>query len=181
MLLICACLFSNNAICYTVGSVHRVSRRYYYAGVGPVDNEESTYDLATLVTIYFLTYVTFSFPTSWFVERWGLKAGVLVGAWLQAAGCFVRVMGTPIIAAQEDFGPPIDERTHGNLWFVLVGQIIASLGQAFFVNPPVRRQTNMLSLSGFVHRSLASCLHSSGCVSSPVFPSSLCSPRFGLV
>jgi MFS family permease len=135
-------LCQNNAICYTVGSVHRVSRRYYYGGDGSLDNEESVYDLATLVTCYFLTYCIFSFPTSWFIERYGLKAGVLFGAWLQVVGCLVRVFATPSldVSAEDLAAPPsehrYDEQPHGNLWLLLVGQTIASLGQAFFVNPP---------------------------------------------
>jgi hypothetical protein len=49
--------------------------------------------------------------------------GVVVGAWLQAIGCLFRCLQfkgdaiTPTVMA-------------------VIGQIIASLGQAFFVNPP---------------------------------------------
>jgi len=123
----------NNAVCYTAASVHLVARRYYH---GSDNDDESTYDLSTLVTTYFLTYCIFSFPSSWFVERWGLKAGVLVGAWLQVTGCFIRVLATPLIHAQVDGEPPIDDQPHGDLWLLLIGQVIASLGQGFFVNPP---------------------------------------------
>ena len=104
-------------------------------GVGSVDNPEDVYDLANLVSCFFLTYCVFSFPTSWFIERYGLKAGVLAGAWLQVLGCLVRVAATPSISQPTD-GSNMDEHMHGSLWLLLAGQVIASLGQAFFVNPP---------------------------------------------
>lgn len=102
----------------------------FQGGVGHVDNEE-TMDLSTLVSCFFITYCISSFPASWFVERYGLRAGVLVGAWLQAIGCAIRVIATPVV------GHPVDdEAAHGNLSLLMFGQVVASLGQAFWVNPP---------------------------------------------
>ena len=87
------------------------------------------------MSCYFLSYCIFSFPTSWFIERYGLKAGVLSGAWLQVVGCFVRVLATPTVVDPTD-GTSREDHEHGSLWLLLAGQVIASLGQAFFVNPP---------------------------------------------
>lgn len=112
-----------------------VSVRVSQGGHGALDNPESVYDLANLVSCYFLSYCIFSFPSSWFIERYGLKAGVLTGAWLQAVGCFVRVLATPTVVDPTD-GTSREDHEHGSLWMLLAGQAIASLGQAFFVNPP---------------------------------------------
>ena len=88
-------------------------------------------DLSTLVSCFFITYCVSSFPASWFVERYGLRAGVMVGAWLQAIGCAIRVFATPVV------GHPVDdEAAHGNLTLLMFGQVVASLAQAFFVNTP---------------------------------------------
>jgi len=147
----------NNSICFTLASVHRVSRLYFYGDHGHGHGHASKsgggggFGLASLVSCYFVTYVLFSFPSSWLIERWGLKAGVLVGGWLQTIGCALRVWATPNIDGNE--GGSIwndadssgrsyhthstDSTTpHGNLHLFMVGQMIASLGQAFFVNPP---------------------------------------------
>jgi MFS family permease len=76
-----------------------------------------------MVTIFFITYTIFSFPTSHFIERYGLRAGVVVGAWLQAIGTLFRCFS-------------FNGGAISNTAMSVIGQIIASLGQAFFVNPP---------------------------------------------
>ena len=70
-------------------------------------------------------YVVFSFPSSLFIERYGLRAGLILGAWLQALGCYLRWY--------DRGGPLLDT---GWLCYLRLGQLVASLGQAFFVNPP---------------------------------------------
>ena len=71
------------------------------------------------------SYVIFSFPSSLFIERFGLRSGVVLGAWLQALGCYLRWY--------DRGGPTMDS---GWVCWLRIGQLVASLGQAFFVNPP---------------------------------------------
>ena len=106
--------FLNNVICYTFASISHLAKAEY-----------PTISLSSLVSFFFLTYVLFSFPSSLFIERFGLRSGVVLGAWLQAIGSYLRWY--------DRGGPQMDT---GVLCYLRLGQLIASLGQAFFVNPP---------------------------------------------
>jgi FLVCR family MFS transporter 7 len=76
-----------------------------------------------LITDFFVTYVIFSFPSSWIIEKYGLRFGVLLGALVQALGCGIRAI------------PDGFFNTELHIPMVFAGQIVASLGQSFFVNP----------------------------------------------
>ena len=106
--------FVNNVICYTFASISHLAKAEY-----------PTISLSSLVTFFFLTYVVFSFPSSLFIERFGLRSGVVLGAWLQAIGSYLRWY---------DRGGPLMDT--GPVCYLRMGQLVASLGQAFFVNPP---------------------------------------------
>lgn len=130
----------NNMLCYTFASVHRVSHRYYHGekSSGVYASSPLGLGMSTLVSCYFVSYIVLSFPCSWFIERYGFKAGVMCGAWLQAIGCFVRMLATPTILinqANDESTPSELFSPHGNLSLLLTGQVIISLGQSFFINP----------------------------------------------
>jgi fucose permease len=48
------------------------------------------------VTIFFITYCIFSFPSSRLIEKRGLRAAVVVGAWLQAIGTVLRCLNMQV-------------------------------------------------------------------------------------
>ena len=103
----------NNVVCFTFAPISSAARQYYGTGV----------NLGHLVAFFFMSYILFSFPSSKFTERYGLRAAVLLGAWLQVIGNAGRCLGHKFI---DDAEFPI----------VLVGQLVASLAQPFFVNTP---------------------------------------------
>jgi hypothetical protein len=59
----------NNFICYTFAPVADLAVQLY----GPA------FPLDWLITIFFITYVIFSFASSRLVEERGLRTGVLIG------------------------------------------------------------------------------------------------------
>jgi MFS family permease len=125
----------------------RCACRYYGEGT----------QLGYLVNLFFITFVIFSFPSSWFIERFGLRAGVVLGAWFQAIGTALRCLGGSAF-------PQFELRA------VVIGQAVASLGQAFFVNPPpqlaaawfgtpLRRCLSPSAVARSATRALASDIH----------------------
>eukprot|EP00466_Bigelowiella_natans_P001206 jgi/Bigna1/76732/fgenesh1_pg.43_\ len=58
-------------------------------------------NLGHLVAFFFLAYIIFSFPSSRFVEKYGLRSGILVGAWLQVLGNSIRCLGHRVISDAE--------------------------------------------------------------------------------
>src|SRR4051812_20503574 len=74
--------FLNNLICYTFASIHHLARDYYTDPINP----SATPHLADLVSAFFITYVICSFPSSYIIDRFGLRVGVLIGSWLQVVG-----------------------------------------------------------------------------------------------
>jgi len=103
----------NNVVCFTFAPINTASKEYYGTQV----------NLGHLVAFFFVAYIIFSFPSSRFVDQYGLRWGILLGAWLQVIGNFIRCLGHRVISDAE-------------FPCVLMGQLIASLAQPFFVNPP---------------------------------------------
>mmetsp|Transcript_14955 Transcript_14955/g.20958 ORF Transcript_14955/g.20958 Transcript_14955/m.20958 type:complete len:462 (-) Transcript_14955:39-1424(-) len=103
----------NNVVCFTFAPISSASKEYYGTDV----------NLGHLVAFFFLAYIIFSFPSSRFIDKYGLRAGILVGAWLQVVGNSIRCLGHRVISDAE-------------FPCVLAGQLVASLAQPFFVNPP---------------------------------------------
>ena len=114
LLLFSSVALFNNLICFTFAPIADQSYRLY----------GTSFPLDMLITVFFIVYCITTFPASRFIEVMGLRNGVLLGAWLQAFGCGIRCLTI------EDGG------SIGKIYMVLTGQIIASMGQAFFLNPP---------------------------------------------
>ena len=105
--------FLNNVVCYTFASISHIAKPQY-----------PNMSLSSLVSYFFITYTLFSFPSSLFINRFSLRSGIILGASLQALGTYLRYYD------RSDPNP-------GGWWcWLRVGQLVASLGQAFFVNPP---------------------------------------------
>ena len=105
--------FLNNVVCYTFASISHIAKPDY-----------PNLSLSSLVSYFFITYTLFSFPSSLFINRFSLRSGVILGASLQALGTYLRYYDRS------------DPHSGGWLCWLRVGQLVASLGQAFFVNPP---------------------------------------------
>ena len=73
----------NNVICYTFAPIAMFAHRYYHGHS----------DVGHLIVIFFITFVVFAFPSSWIIERYGLRAGVVLGGWLQMIGAGLRCFG----------------------------------------------------------------------------------------
>ena len=108
----------NNFICYTFAPISDISLAYF----GP------SFPLDWLISVFFITYVIMSFVSSRLVEEKGLRTGVLIGAWCQAVGCIIRCLNIQ--------APSSDLLRGSASGMVVAGQVIASFGSAFFINPP---------------------------------------------
>ena len=115
LLLFASCAFLNNLVCYTFAPIADIAFELYG------DN----FPISVLITIFFISYVLIAFPAARFVESSGLRNGIVLGIWLQAFCSCIRCLDLQ--------GAAID--LSGTVMIVF-GQIIASLGQAFFVIPP---------------------------------------------
>lgn len=98
---------------------------YSYAPIASIAEDRWRQQLHSteLITVYFVSYIPCSFMGSWFMDKKGLQAGVLLGGALQALGASIRY-ATCFFSVE----------TEAHL--TLLGQIIASVAMPFMVNSP---------------------------------------------
>ncbi|KAK0426504.1 hypothetical protein QR680_009742 [Steinernema hermaphroditum] len=73
-------------------------------------------------TIYMLTYMILVFPGSWFLDKFGLRISILIGAFGNCIGAWIKVLST-----------------HPNgFWITFVGQTIVGSSQVFILGIPPR-------------------------------------------
>eukprot|EP00743_Colponemidia_sp_Colp-15_P009406 GILK01010284.1.p1 GENE.GILK01010284.1~~GILK01010284.1.p1 ORF type:complete len:513 (+),score=67.72 GILK01010284.1:60-1598(+) len=131
MFCIQSCL--NQMVCYNFAPVSHLTKEHFGHHTKP----------SWFVTAFFITYVLFSFPATWLVDKFGLRFAVVTGAALQALGVGIRCCA--------DFA----ESVHEEWWIIMIGQIVVSLAQPFFVNPPPLLAINWF---GDTERTLATTL-----------------------
>ncbi|KAG0326886.1 hypothetical protein BG004_002881 [Podila humilis] len=78
--------------------------------------------------LYFVAYIIMAPISGWMMEKKGIKRALLFGGVLQIIGSWIRFFG--------DFVESTPESPNGRLAITLVGQIIASGAQPFFLNLP---------------------------------------------
>eukprot|EP00823_Brevimastigomonas_motovehiculus_P002788 TRINITY_DN165_c1_g1_i1.p1 TRINITY_DN165_c1_g1~~TRINITY_DN165_c1_g1_i1.p1 ORF type:complete len:688 (-),score=173.64 TRINITY_DN165_c1_g1_i1:276-2339(-) len=113
LFLYCVLAMVNNAVCFTFAPIANKANDYYRDDI-PLD---------TLVTIYFITYIVFSYSSIKFLERKGLRLSIVLASWLQGIGCVLRCFS-------------LQGEETSSFDMVLFGQFITSLGQGFLVNSP---------------------------------------------
>eukprot|EP00744_Colponema_vietnamica_P012808 GILI01017965.1.p1 GENE.GILI01017965.1~~GILI01017965.1.p1 ORF type:complete len:482 (+),score=98.89 GILI01017965.1:198-1448(+) len=102
----------NNVTCYTFAPIALMSQNHYDVNPSMI---------SVLTTLYFATFIPCASIGAWIVETKGLRFGVVLGAFLQSLGCWIRYCA--------DFNGM-------GFNLVIAGQLVASLGQPFFVNCP---------------------------------------------
>lgn len=78
-------MISNNVVWITFSPISTLAQCYY--GV-------SLFWINALSWVYMLTYVLFSIPAVWFLEKGGLKWTALIAGTLNTAGSWLRFAGT---------------------------------------------------------------------------------------
>ncbi|DAZ94482.1 TPA: hypothetical protein N0F65_003416 [Lagenidium giganteum] len=111
ILSVLSCL--NEAICFSYAPIANIAETRW------AQQAHSS----NLIAVYFITYIPCSFLGSWFMDRRGLRQGVLLGGFLQAVGSSLRYVAC--------FMSP---RAEAHVTFL--GQIIASTAMPFMVNSP---------------------------------------------
>eukprot|EP00808_Paulinella_micropora_P022713 g18127.t1 len=114
------CLFSlasflNMMIAFTYAPIAHLADQHYQR-----DNVA-----ATMASIFFVSNIAVMLPTSWVFQSRGLRSGLLLGAWLQALGAALRAWFELLHTS-----PKAEYES------ALMGHVLASLAQGFFVNPP---------------------------------------------
>jgi FLVCR family feline leukemia virus subgroup C receptor-related protein len=70
--------------------------------------------------VYMIFYIPVVFPSNYILDKFGLRAGVIIGIGLTTLGAWVR------IGAYFDF------------WFILAGSCLGAIGQPFLMNAPAK-------------------------------------------
>lgn len=78
-----------------------------------------------LSSVFLFAYLPASCASLYITERFGLRAAIVAGMALNALGCWLRYVGC--------FAPGM-----GSYALVLLGQLVAAVGQPFFTNLPTR-------------------------------------------
>ena len=87
--------------------------------------------------IYMAVYVPFVFVSSWMIGRWGLRHGLLLGAFLNAVGAGARAC----YAHSQYKYHQVRYAGASQLWLLMLGQGIAAVAQTFILGaktPPIR-------------------------------------------
>lgn len=104
-------------ICYS--SISSIAETYY--GVDTT--------LINLLSVLFLAlYLPGSIAATYAYARYNTKTGLLIGAALTAAGCWIRTIGTINVYTS----------TAWRYSWAMAGQILCALGQPFFTNAPAK-------------------------------------------
>eukprot|EP00823_Brevimastigomonas_motovehiculus_P003589 TRINITY_DN2215_c0_g1_i1.p1 TRINITY_DN2215_c0_g1~~TRINITY_DN2215_c0_g1_i1.p1 ORF type:complete len:627 (-),score=166.04 TRINITY_DN2215_c0_g1_i1:326-2206(-) len=103
----------NNVVCFSLAPVVDQAEKFY----------DSFMDLSYLIDLFFLTYVLASFPSSRYLQKHGLRAGLVLGCLFQSTGAVLRCLTLSGVEGS-------------SFLMVMIGQAVASLGQAFVVNSP---------------------------------------------
>ena len=101
----------NEWIAYTYAPISRYAEDLYL----PSDSE-SSFSMSMLIDIFFIIYVIFSIPSSYVLEKRGLRFSLLTGSVLQAIGACLRILSIP------------NDTSYGSYDIAVIGQIVAALG-----------------------------------------------------
>ncbi|EDO47643.1 predicted protein, partial [Nematostella vectensis] len=118
LLVLCVLNFSNAMIWLTFAPIADKSAKFYNTSLSGIN---------WLSIIYLVVCMCFGLCASWMLDTWGLRAGVLTGAWLNGTGAGVRIIGSlHFVPSKYRFA------------VVMVGQGLASLAQPFILNSPTK-------------------------------------------
>ncbi|CAI2167425.1 18016_t:CDS:2 [Funneliformis geosporum] len=104
--------FSNAVLWITFGPCLYIFMDHY---------QQTPSTINALATVFMIVYPIFLVPILKIYDKWGLRQGVLVGAFLNAFGTFLRFMGS--------FGP-------SGFWLLFLGQTIAAIAGVFILGVP---------------------------------------------
>lgn len=82
--------------------------------------EYSTVDWTSM--IYMLTYMVLIFPGSWFLDKYGLRTSVMIGAFGNCFGAWLKILST----------------TPDRFWLTFIAQTIVGSSQVFILGIPPR-------------------------------------------
>ncbi|RIA96071.1 major facilitator superfamily domain-containing protein [Glomus cerebriforme] len=105
--------FSNAVLWITFGPCLYIFMAHY--------NQTTPSYINALATVYMVVYPILLLPILKIFDKWGLRQGVLIGAFLNALGTFLRFMGS--------FGP-------SGFWLLFLGQTIAAIAGVFILGIP---------------------------------------------
>ncbi|KAG0063831.1 Major facilitator super domain-containing protein 7 [Linnemannia elongata] len=91
-----------------------------------LNTDEMVVNLTTI--LYFIAFLIMSPVSGWMFEKKGIKYSLLFGAIIQVIGAAIRYIATFVASSPTNPGP--------RLALTLVGQVIASGAQPFFLNAP---------------------------------------------
>ncbi|KAG9072353.1 hypothetical protein KI688_000123 [Linnemannia hyalina] len=91
-----------------------------------LNTKEMVVNLTTI--LYFIAFLIMSPVSGWMFEKKGIKYSLLFGAIIQVIGAAIRYIATFVASSPTNPGP--------RLALTLVGQVIASGAQPFFLNAP---------------------------------------------
>ncbi|CAG8552731.1 5751_t:CDS:2 [Funneliformis caledonium] len=104
--------FSNAVLWITFGPCLYIFMEHY---------QQTPSTINALATVFMIIYPILLIPVLNIYDKWGLRQGILVGAFLNAFGTFLRFMGS--------FGP-------SGFWLLFLGQTIAAIAGVFILGVP---------------------------------------------
>ncbi|TKR92355.1 hypothetical protein L596_007026 [Steinernema carpocapsae] len=114
ILLMFVCLSASNAMQWIEYSIiANIFVNFYGVSYGAIDWTSM---------IYMLTYTILVFPGSWFLDRFGLRISVLIGALGNCLGAWIKVLSTH----------------PDGFWITFIGQTIVGSSQVFILGIPPR-------------------------------------------
>ena len=109
----CTLSFSNSGQWISFAAINNIVQYYYNV---------SSMAVNCLSIIFFIVYVAFITPSSWILDRYGLKVNTIMGSCLNTLGAWIKFAGSS---------------SSGFVW-VLLGQIVTAVAQCFILGVPAR-------------------------------------------
>ncbi|CAF0888219.1 unnamed protein product [Adineta ricciae] len=118
LFIVCLAQISNAMIWINFSPIANLASEYYQVGYNAIN---------WLSLIYMLITVPFTLPSTWLIDRLGVRSGLLIGTWTNAIGSLIRCLSVlSIFDRNRKFG------------VLMIGQTFCALAQTFILFIPTK-------------------------------------------
>ncbi|CAF0917128.1 unnamed protein product [Didymodactylos carnosus] len=118
LFIICLAQISNAMIWINFSPIADIATQYYSVNYDAIN---------WLSLIYMAVTIPFTLPSTWIIDKIGIKSGMIIGSWLNALGSFIRVISTWSFLS-----------IHSRFPIVLLGQFLCAVAQTYILFIPTK-------------------------------------------
>ncbi|CAF0830594.1 unnamed protein product [Rotaria sordida] len=118
LFVVCLAQISNAFIWINFSPIANLGVEYYKVSYNAIN---------WLSLMYMIVTIPFTLPSTWLIDKLGVRAGMYIGVWMNAIGSIIRCFSTlTVISAQ------------GRFVILMIGQFLCALAQTFILFIPTK-------------------------------------------